>query len=151
MIRLSILLVLTCIMSSSKGTECQCEKALESETTHWGWKQLILRHEAVTKRIEGKVLDSLSKPMSGVLVEVFNDPDVLFMQPTPSVEERRRKQQRVAACKVGHDGRFCFAGLRAGRYELRCSKAAYDAPQMIVVVDPKRPERQITVTLPVSQ
>ena len=47
-------------------------------------------------------------PLADALVEVFTDP-------------KKSEGQRVAACRTGPDGKFCFSGLASGKYELRCS------------------------------
>ncbi len=151
---LTTLLTIMSLTISFQQTKCQCEKVSKEETTYWGWQKVILRGETVIGKIYGQALDPLDKPMSGVLVEVFSDPDVLLMEPSPEREKRERNQRRIAACKTGQNGKFCFAGISLGRYELRCSKKGYDAPQMIIMLDPKtnrRSSRGITVSLPVSK
>lgn len=146
-------LVLACMANSQQG-KCHCEKVSKSETTHWGSQKVVLGGETTVREIHGQVLDSIDHPMTGALVEVFNDPDVLLMKSGPDRQERERNQARIAACNTAQDGRFCFARLRPGRYELRCSKRGYDAPQMIVVVGSKNHRgstKDITVTLSVSR
>jgi hypothetical protein len=58
--------------------------------------------------------------MKDALVEVFDHPDWLLLG-YPESEKAQLKQHRIAACKTGPDGRFCFVGLPHGNYEVRCS------------------------------
>jgi hypothetical protein len=150
----TVLLVLICLSTSSLASKCHCQKASEQESTHWGWQKVILKGESFTRRIHGQVLDPLDQPLIEVLVEVLTDPDILLMEPSPDREKREGKQRRIAACKSDKDGKFCFTNLRAGRYELRCSKTGFDAPQMIVVVTRRTDWRlgpSLTIILPVSK
>lgn len=107
-----------------------CRKVKSSETTCWGW---IKGHTAVeggtVKEIRGKVVDPNEEPVPDALIEVYDNPDLDF-----------DKRKRVAACRVGINGKFRFKGLRPGKYELRgsyCGGAGFDAGHTIVTLEPK--------------
>ena len=76
------------------------------------------------------------KPLAGALVEVFTHPEYLLSN--DSYSRGKPEQRRVAACMTGTDGKFCFRGLPAGKYELRSSsndRYGWNASQVYVVVD----------------
>lgn len=81
-----------------------------------------------------------------LLVELFDQPDYLLCEWKPNNPDRCTTkppddQRRLAACRTGKDGKFCFDNLPAGTYELRISKSKDWSPTHVyVVVDPKDPK-----------
>jgi hypothetical protein len=86
--------------------------------------------ERPVKQLRGSVQLG-GKPVS-VLVEVFPETK---NQSSSKVDE---SQSRVAVCRTGSDGVFCFPKLASGRYQIRCSigiDAGIDVTFVDVVVD----------------
>jgi hypothetical protein len=82
------------------------------------------------------------KPVGDALVEIFDKPDYLLCEWEPNnprgcTTNPPAEQRRVAACRTGKDGRFCFGDIPAGKYELRVSKdGGWNVVHAYVVVDP---------------
>ena len=92
-----------------------------------------------------------AKPLEGALVEVFTHPEYLLIE-TPIDKRGRPNQRRVAACRTGADGKFCFAGLPAGKYELRSSSedtaTGWNASQVYVILNPRsRRKKELIVEM----
>jgi len=86
--------------------------------------------------MRGVVLDQSGSEMNNILVEVFDHPEGLLL-PYPRNKEAERKQRRIAACKTGTRGRFCFVRLPYGEYELRCSfQTGWDVTHVYVHIAP---------------
>lgn len=77
--------------------------------------------------------------MSDALVEVFADPEYVLNDVHRSTHGRK-SQRRVAACKTDPTGKFCFAKIPPGEYELRVSsgdrRAGWNVSQVYVVIQP---------------
>lgn len=79
--------------------------------------------------------DINGKPLGGVLVEVFDKPDWIRRGLPASDTE----QKRVAACRTGRNGKFCFKRLPPGKYALRLGKGkAWNVMHIYVEVDPSQ-------------
>ena len=95
---------------------CSCLPPAPNETTHQGGNELIsFIKDKTFKGVQGVVRDENGEPLEGVLVELFDKPDWIRRQDWSSLGDQRR----IAACKTGSDGRFCFENISAGEYELR--------------------------------
>jgi hypothetical protein len=133
-----ILLILLLNGSSFPQSDCTCKKAGVDEITY-GSTVLWPLEEQRVKMIHGQVFIAGSTPILAVddaLVEVFTYPESVAGLKLWSAE-RERKQKRVAACKTGENGEFCFTGLRPGRYELRVSKQGLSVASGVIVLDLK--------------
>ena len=76
------------------------------------------------------------EPLSDVLVEIFDKPDHLLAS-YPQNEKLKREQRRIAACKTGADGRFCFQNIPKGKYEIRASvDSGWNVTHVWVLIDP---------------
>jgi protocatechuate 3,4-dioxygenase beta subunit len=102
--------------------------------------------------ITGMVRDVNGQVISDVLVEVFDHPEHLLL--SYQNIEKQKAQRRVAACVIGNDGRFCFANIPTGKYEVRFSKnGGWNHTSMYVVVAPRNPKatkRGIEITMKVG-
>jgi hypothetical protein len=108
--------------------DCKCNPLKDEETTHWVGNQThVLIEKRSYRTLRGIVVRPDEQPFGSALVEVFADP-------------KKSEGRRVAACRTGVDGKFCFVGLASGRYELRASSedahAGWDVIKMYVVVNP---------------
>lgn len=131
---LTIALVISCQANASRRNNCKCTAAL-GETTHQGGNEILTFRERRTyKLVRGVVHDVNNEPLADVLVEVFDHPEWIALNYPAS----RVKQHRIAACKTGSDGNFCFENLAAGRYELRASKEiSWNPSHVYIVVNPR--------------
>jgi protocatechuate 3,4-dioxygenase beta subunit len=66
------------------------------------------------KSARGVVRDMNGELLEGVLVEIFDDSQWTAKKQQANPGESRR----IAACKTGADGKFCFINIPAGKYEL---------------------------------
>lgn len=135
---LFVLLLLNLPDASVLG-DCRCNPPEKDETTHWVGNQVeIFVEKNSYKILRGTVTISANgKSLGGALVEVFSAPEYLLS--TDSYSRGKPEQRRVAACRTGVDGKFCFLGLASGKYELRASsddtRTGWNATQVYVVVD----------------
>ena len=115
--------------------ECSCLEVDSSETTHYGGNMLdIYKEEKTYRLLDGKVLDSNGEPLSGVLVEVFDNPEWIKQ----GKKRNASNQTRISVCKTSTDGKFCFKKLPKGEYELRLSKNKnWNPTHMYIEVDPE--------------
>lgn len=148
---LAIALMLGCLVNSSFPENCKCTTPAAGETTHQGGNEIVtFREHRIYKSVRGVVRDVNDEPVEGVLVEVFDHPEWLLSNPPAN----RMEQHRIAACKTGADGSFCFENIPSGRYELRASKDAAWNPSHVYIVVNRRSRRStragITVRLTVG-
>src|ERR1044072_3477662 len=121
-------LLVTSTVTTSTGS-CGCEKVDASEKTWWGHIANAGAEELPLKRIQGKVVAPNEEPVEGALFEVFTN-DGSTGTPTS------QKEQRVAACRVGEKGKFCFDGLKPGKYILAIGRQAFNITFFSVTLDP---------------
>jgi hypothetical protein len=101
---------------------CGCVKAKRNETTRqWGNEHIVLVDHKPYRQIQGTVFIGNKEKIENALVELFTHPEHLLLSTYVEREEAKSKQRRLAACKTGADGRFCFKNIPAGKYELRMS------------------------------
>lgn len=132
---LAAALTVSCLVILPFGGDCGCSAPRPGETTHEGGNEIVTFIERREyKSLHGVVRDANGEAVPDVLVEVFDRPEWILRGHSAS----RVQQRRVAACKSGVDGKFCFEGIPAGRYELRASKdAAWNPSHLYVVVSPR--------------
>jgi len=132
---LTVALVISYQANAARRDSCKCGAPDRGETTHQGGNEIITFRERRTYRsVRGVVHDVNGEPLAGVLVEVFDHPEwIVSNYPASRVE-----QHRIAACKTGPDGSFCFENIASGRYELRASKdVAWNPSHVHIVVNPR--------------
>jgi protocatechuate 3,4-dioxygenase beta subunit len=130
---LAVALIISFQVNAARPGSCKCTAPERGETTHRGGNEIVTFRERKTyKSVRGVVRDVNGEPVAGVLVEVFDHPEWIALDyPASRVEQRR-----IAACKTGTDGSFCFVNIPSGRYELRASKdAAWNPSHVYVVVN----------------
>ena len=142
-----LLIFAVCLVAPIKDKKCDCRAAAANETTRAGGNEWVVQQEpGVRRRIQGVVSMPLPELQEDLLVEVFDKPDYLLCEwkannPNRCTTKPSDDQRRLAACRTGKDGKFCFDDLPAGTYELRISKNQEWSPTHIyVVVDPKNPK-----------
>ncbi len=111
-----ILVIAVWTFAEAPARDYRCSRAANSLVTSWGQENVVIEHEPV-KVIRGVVQVSDGNPADGVFVEVYDRPEVVLRDSSPS----RKGQRRLAACTTGPNGRFSFK-MAPGRYEVRCSK-----------------------------
>lgn len=148
----AFIIVLSALLQTQRpSNQCVCPVVPSQEQTRWGNEHVVISTVTRVRILRGAINDATNSPMPNALVEVFTDPDVMTLAYSADVEARRAKQRRIAACFTNAEGKFCLAGLPAGRYELRCSAKNFQAvSQTIKVVHSGRAKKQIVVRLPVA-
>lgn len=120
-------------LQESQGSRCLCAAANEP-TLEGANENIVIVEPEKYRQLAGVVQDSSGQILSDVLVEVYDKPEYLLLK-YPESEEKKKAQRWLAACVVGADGKFCFRGLRPGKYELRFSKAGgWNHTQVYVLV-----------------
>ena len=115
------LLILFMAVTPSLSGDCKCHRPDKGETTHWGGNQVVVFVEEKSYReLQGKVEMFDGRPVENALVEVFDHPDYLLDRSASNFKEPP-EQKRLGVCRTASDGKFCFRGLRSGKYELRSS------------------------------
>jgi len=102
---------------------CTCVKPADGETTYWSNGEVSMKDDKIYKALHGVVQYSDGKPMPGALVEIYDKPENV-LRSWDGLKQKPIRQHRIAVCKTGIDGRFCFAGIASGKYELRISKSS---------------------------
>ena len=127
----------------------QCTLAPDSRTTYWGHQNSVTVYSHPLKTLRGTVVLGFATPeipKDGVLVEIFDHPE-LAMEGNPS----RTGQRRLKACLTQKDGSFSF-DLPAGKYELRCSKPVdWNCSSMIVEIARNGASKKLTLRLGLAQ
>jgi len=136
-------------LQESHGSRCLC--AASNEPTRDGANEnLVIAESEKYRQLAGVVQDLNGQILSDVLVEVYDKPEYLLLK-YPESEEKKKAQRRLAGCVVGADGKFCFRGLRPGKYELRFSKAGgWNHTQVYVVIaaaKQKASKRSLEITM----
>lgn len=137
---LSATLTLVFAGGSLSGQRCGCAAPSPGETTRDGANyNIVLLEKRKHAGIKGTVRDPNGDLLSDVLVEVFDNPNQLSSQGSQNIEEQK-PQRRIAACVVESDGRFCFANIPAGKYEVRFSKnSGWNHTSVVLTVAPRKP------------
>ncbi len=140
-IRVAVLLLTAFSLSFSNTQKCKCLPAPPEATTNWGQENVVLADKRVVNSLTGRVVEGNRElSMGGVLVEVYDKPEVLLMDGKER-ETKKLSQRRVAACVTGTDGEFCFPDIPPGKYELRCSEFGWNLTSVYVIVSPKKQRR----------
>ena len=131
--------------------ECNCRKPITTRATEGEEETDEARDEnRIYKELYGQVADINGKPTAGILVEVYDHPEVVTDE---SARKRLAageiKQRKLASCKTGKEGVFCFEGIEPGKYEVRISdvnaersssSGPFEDASFVVTVDPYHPE-----------
>jgi protocatechuate 3,4-dioxygenase beta subunit len=149
---LAILAAVMLIASPPVLSDCRCTKALPEETTrHGGNVQVVLVDDKPYGSLQGVIEYQVGGRVDGALVELFDHGEYLTQE---TADERKSppKQTRIAACKTGPDGKFCFRNVLPGRYEIRSSVGSgINVSSMSVIVDPQKGHRKlITIRMTVG-
>ncbi len=79
---------------------------------------IVEQHRGTLASIHGVTVAGIEKmPLEGVLVEIFDHPEIVLKNGS----QTRTGQKRLAACVTGKDGRFAF-DPEPGKYEVRFSR-----------------------------
>lgn len=116
---------------------CECKQASANELTRTGGnEQVTIIERKVFKIIHGTI-ETYSNSQIETLIEVFDNPEHLRLNYPESVTQRK-PQKRIAACKSGKDGSFCFDEIPPGKYELRLSIGPeWNVTSVYIVVNPR--------------
>ena len=128
----TLILLLFLVLHPEK--QCSCKKVESWEKAEGGWMYPPVIEKKTLKSIYGQVHNANGEPLAGVFVQVFDNPSARLERGVGPAD-LAKKQKRVAACKTVEDGRFCFANVPSGRYELRYTKdASYETKSVIVTI-----------------
>lgn len=110
-----IVISLVCLLAARTFAEC----TPSNQSTKWGGKDdVVMQVREPMRQVRGTVLQDYQagKTGAGILVEVYNHPDVVL----GDSERNRSGQTRILGCVTDPRGRFAFK-LKTGDYELRAS------------------------------
>ncbi|HEY1470158.1 MAG TPA: hypothetical protein VGF61_14030 [Candidatus Acidoferrum sp.] len=140
--RVVVGLAMFLLIALSVFADCTCRKIAHGESTHWGGSQLVVQNEEKPyKELKGIVLDPNSDAVTGALVEIWTNPDYLLRNGRQTPEEKS-KQQKLKACLVAKDGKFCFH-VKPGKYEVRVSiGSGWNVTKAYVIIDPHNGEQE---------
>ena len=142
MIQVSLMIMVLLISNIySEQNNCGCKCVSTSETTYEGHGFILVDpDERVVKTFRGTVIYPehiypKQEPVPETLVEVFDHPEAIPKTPSEA-KQAQEVRRRVAACKTGENGKFCFDNLPFGKYELRYSKSGFEPTSLIINYDP---------------
>jgi hypothetical protein len=114
--------------------------------TTWVHMDIIVTHPRPIASLSGVAVAVLDQtPMEGVLVEVFDHPEVVLKDPSHS----RAGQRRLSACLTGKDGAFSF-DAKPAKYELRFSSDSGEWECKSVIVEVRKtanPNRRLSIDM----
>ena len=113
-----IAIAMVCLLAAHAFGEC----TPSNQNTKWGGKDdVVMQVGKPMRQANGSVLEDYrtGKPWPGVLVEVYNHPEVVLRDSA----RNRTGQTRIIGCVTDRRGRFRFK-LKDGDYELRASNGA---------------------------
>ena len=127
--------------AATQNSSCTCVQAPPGETTHWSNGEVIMNDNKIYQRLNGVITYPNGSPASGALLEIYDNPENL-VRLWKRPESKPIRQRRIATCKTGTDGRFCFVNVPPGKYELRGSKSAelccaFIPVRTYVILDPR--------------
>jgi hypothetical protein len=134
---------------SCLAQECVFPSASTDESTRAGANMLVTNVEKKSVRVlSGLVEDANGKPISGALIEVFDNPSWIIND----AWWPEGNQKRMIGCETTEAGLFTIKGLEKGAYEIRVSVGpGYNVSHVYVRVDPKRGKRKsLRVTVEVG-
>ena len=138
----ALIIAATLVSIPSGSSKCNCQATTESTRTganEW----VVYREPIVHKKAEGIVELPSPDLQQDLLVEILGQPDYLNCEwrannPNRCSTAPPVTQRRLAACKTGKDGKFCFDNIPAGSYELRISKdQSWSITHVYLVIDAK--------------
>lgn len=138
--KLLILLPLFLLSVFYQTKTCTCIKPGVGENTYWSNGEVTMKDDKIYKTLHGIVQYSDGKVMPGTLIEIYDKPENV-LRSWKGQKQKPIRQRRIAACKTGVDGRFCFVNIQSGKYELRISKSsemccAWNPVRAYVIVNP---------------
>jgi hypothetical protein len=104
-----------CLLAANIFAQC----TPSNETTKWdGNQDVVMQIRKPMRHVRGAVLQDFrtGKPWSGILMEIYNHPEIVLRDSS----RNRSGQTRVMGCVTDQRGRFSFK-LKTGDYELRAS------------------------------
>lgn len=120
-----LLLLIFVTMLPAQERNCNCRPASAEEVPHGANEVIEIRGKTV-KRIQGVVSYTTGEPVNAAVVELY---DCKGITKDRSAYDIARERERLAACKTGTDGAFCFQGLPSGRYVLRAGTGKQEGRQ----------------------
>jgi hypothetical protein len=93
--------------------DCKCQRPGQTDTTRWGGNEVIVVVDEKSHReLRGKVVAPYDQLLENAFVEIFDKPEYLL---APGDNSRgNSEQKRLAVCRTGRDGKFCFRNLPSG-------------------------------------
>ena len=76
---------------------------------------IVIANGPTVRLIQGVVIDATDFPYEGMVVELYDNPDVI-LKPGPGWEG---KQHKIASATTDRNGKFKFPKVRPGKYEVR--------------------------------
>jgi len=124
-----IAISLLCLVAAHAFGEC----TPSNQSTRWGGNDdVVMQVRNPMGQVRGTALQDFrtGKPWPGVLVEVYNHPEVVQRDSS----RNRTGQTRIIGCVTDQRGRFAFK-LKAGDYELRASNGeAWNVTSVVIRV-----------------
>jgi protocatechuate 3,4-dioxygenase beta subunit len=117
----AILLLLLLISTLANAQNCKYDKN-GTENPPFVWMQNKLPTQSVRK-IQGEVADMTGEPILGATVSVFSNIN--------------GKLKFIGSYETDKKGRFCFGGLKKGKYEVRVGQRNFQRYDLELNLEPK--------------
>jgi hypothetical protein len=100
--RLALRLIVLFALMPTIPALCQCKPATTEKTTWGGNTNVVMQEPKPLRTVQGVVRDRMDNRLTGVLVEIYDKPEIAVQNPSPS----RVGQKRIAACVTNETGLF---------------------------------------------
>ena len=129
---------------------CTCKKSATKTISEGADERRVEDH--VYKELYGQItaLGDNSFPIDNILVEVYDHPEAALDSSinTGLNGKQETKQRKLASCRTGEDGMFCFKGIKPGKYEIRLiddgalnrTSGPWDNNSWFITLDPRDPK-----------
>ncbi len=135
------------LVAPSRRGDCSCKTPGKGETTYKGYESITVIERDHYKSMRGVVRDPGGGAMEDVLVEVFDKPEWMLGRQSSAPPTRHR----IAACKTGAGGSFCFENIPAGEYELAFSKGiGWNDSHVYIKLKPGDPKAKTGIDMRMS-
>jgi hypothetical protein len=147
---MSFILSALVIIASALGLpedSCRCKNLRVASLSEDTGSKTV--EDYIYKELSGKV-HALGDgaPIGGILVEVYDHPEVALDSYGKLLKGKVRKQKKLSSCRTSKEGTFCFSGIKPGKYEIRLTddrsadraSGPWEDRSWFIILNPRHPK-----------